>query len=107
MPERRVDSLANQAAAATAVSSPRGTLRALHEPRWSVHAISGEAAGGAWVSGTAVLPGGRKWAFALFLRSGSESLAATRCAHLLDETRRAFRESSRARGGEPWSDMEP
>lgn len=93
-------------AAAAAVSSPRGTLRALYEPRWSVHAMSGETGGGAWVCGSASLPGGRKWAFALFLRSGSESLAATRCAHLLDETRRTFRESSRARGGEPWSEAD-
>ncbi|MBZ0269534.1 hypothetical protein K8I85_15375, partial [bacterium] len=72
----------------------------------STRAISGEAAGGAWVTGTSTLPGGRRWAFALFVRSGSESLAATRCAHLLDETRRTFRGSSRARGGEPWSEVE-
>jgi len=93
-------------AATTAVASPRGTLRALHESRWNTRAISGETAGGAWVAGISTLPGGRRWAFALFVRSGSESLAASRCANLLEETRRTFRGSSRARGGEPWSEVD-
>lgn len=94
------------AAAGTCVSSPRGLARALHDPRGVVRAAVGETPRGAWVTGTAVVPGGRRWAFAFFLRDGSASLATARCAHLLQETVRTARQSTRERGGEPWMGRE-
>ncbi len=91
-----------QAAAGIAVTSPRGTVRSLHDPRLSVRAVAGENDGGAWVSGLAWVPGGRRWAFALHVPEATLALATARADHLLDETVRAYRLSTRERGGEPW-----
>lgn len=99
----RTSTLSNLlAAAATAVSSPRGVARALHDPRRASRAIVGEWPEGAWVAGVTSLVGGRRWAFALLMREGTANLATARCAHLLDETKRTFRAATRERGGEPW-----
>lgn len=91
-----------QAAAGTAVTSPRGTARTLNDPRFAIRAIPGTGDDGAWVAGVAWVPGGRRWAFALHLRDGGLALATARANHLLDETLRAYRHSARERGGEPW-----
>ena len=66
----------------------------------------GEAERGSWVTGVTTLPGGRRWAFALFVPGGAANLATTRCAHLLDETKRTFRATTRERGGDPWSEFD-
>ncbi|MEZ5063720.1 MAG: hypothetical protein R3B81_03245 [bacterium] len=89
--------------AGTAVKSPRGVARALGSPHRGARALAANAGDGAWVAGVTQIAEGRRWAFALFLRSGNANLAAARCAHLLDETERAFRTSSRERGGEAWA----
>jgi hypothetical protein len=95
------------AAAALSVSSPRGIARTLYDPRNATRAIVGRTDSGAWVTGVQSVPGGRRWAFALFLPGGTPSLAVTRAAHLLDETLRTYRESTRARGGLPWRELDP
>jgi hypothetical protein len=94
------------ATATTTISSPRGVARPLHDPRRVGRAFVGEAAEGSWVTGVTTLPGGRRWAFALFVPGGTARLAVARCAHLLAETKRTFRAATRERGGKPWSDLE-
>ena len=92
-------------AAGTTVSSPRGQARALHDPRRTIRATVGETETGAWVAGITSVAVGKRWTFALFLREGSARHATARCAHLLQETLRTFRQSTRERGGEPWLDL--
>ncbi len=93
------------AVAGTTVSSPRGLARALHDGRSSTRAFVGESADGAWVAGVTTLPGGRRWAFALFLRGATPSLAGARCAEMIQVTKRAFRRSTKERGGGPWREI--
>jgi len=90
------------AAAGISVRSPRGVARALDRPRHGARAIAGAAGTGAWVAGIWRASEERRWAFALYLRDGTTALATARCAHLLDETERVVRSSSRERGGDPW-----
>ena len=88
------------AAAGTAVSSPRGAARALHDEWRRTRAFVGGGAEGAWVVGSrAVL--GRDWIFALFLPNGTPALATARADQLLEETRRVARRSTAERGGVP------
>lgn len=94
------------AAAALSVSSPRGLARSLYDSRHGARAIVGSSEAGSWVAGVATVAGGRRWAFALFLPGGNTNLAVTRCAHLLEETRRTYRRSTSVRGGDPWREIE-
>jgi hypothetical protein len=92
-------------AAGTAVSSPRGIARALHDPRHRTRAIAVAAGESAWVLGSREILG-RPWVFALHLPRGTPPLAAARAAQLLEETRRIARRSTSERGGSPTKEPE-
>ena len=88
------------AAATLAVSSPRGTARALYDPRHRAGAITGSTSEGVWVTGS-YSAHGFSWVFALFVREGTDTLGAARAARLLEETLRVFQSSTYERGGFP------
>jgi hypothetical protein len=90
------------AAGGISVVSPRGVARALNRPRLGARAEAGAAGDGAWVAGLWQLSTEQRWAFALYLREGTTTLATARCANLLEETARVIRSSSHERGGRPW-----
>ena len=86
--------------AGLAVTFPRGSAHALHDPRRRTRAFVFSSASGSWVIGSrAVLA--REWVFALHLEGGSPSLAAARADRLLDDTRNVARRSTAERGGAP------
>ncbi len=85
------------AATATTVSSPRGVGRALADPSRLVRAVIGETEDGAWVVGTRRVRGTPAWSYALYMHGGTGPLAASRADHLLRETIRAWRHSTKRR----------
>lgn len=93
------------AAAGTAVSSPRGSARILHDPRRRTRALAAGGPEGAWAIGSRQVLG-REWIFALFVPDGTPALAASRAAQLLEETRRIARRSTAERGGMPTTEPE-
>jgi hypothetical protein len=93
------------AVAGTAVSSPRGSTRLLHDPYRRTRAIAAGGPEGAWVIGSRIVLG-RNWVFALFVPGGTPPLATARAQQLLDETRRIAHRSTAVRGGVPVTEPE-
>jgi hypothetical protein len=87
------------AACGMAVSLPRGSARALHDPTRRVQAVVGDTEDGAWTIGIRHLRGGGPWLFALHVRGATASLAAARADHILRETIRTWVLSSPERIG--------